>query len=344
MMGYEYRPSWLCFGARREGRHRPRVSRISLASALLGGVLTTLLATGATPPAFASSVPAAAVDQASWSARKKKVELSNGIRLAYVEAGDPRGTPLVLLHGYTDTSRLWSILMPYLARYRLLIPDQRGHGGSSAPECCYAPADFAYDTKLFLDALNVRKAAIVGSSMGSIVAQLFAAEYPERTDAIVLAGSTALVPLVREQPLWSILTSTTAPARQNEPFLGEWSPGSSPTPVDPVFVQYFDREMAAIPTHVWRGVIRELTGFAVARHAADVRARVLILSGGKDPLFGPEHHTALTQAYPTASAAVLADLGHNLVVERPEVVAPIIVSFLDEAVSVHIAMPRTQGG
>lgn len=344
MMGYEYRPSWLCFGARREGRHRPRVSRISLASALLGGVLTTLLATGATPPAFASSVPAAAVDQAGWAARKKTVELSNGISMAYIEAGDPRGAPVVLLHGLTDTSRLWSILVPHLGKYRLLIPDQRGHGGSSKPECCYAQADFAYDIRLFLDSLNVRKAAIVGSSLGSMVAQLFAAEYPERTDAIVLAGSTALAPLGREQPLWSILTSTTAPANQNEQFLGEWSPGSSPTPVDPVFVRYFDREMAAIPTHVWRGVIRELTGFAVARHAADVRARVLILSGGKDPLFGPEHHTALTQAYPAASAVVLADLGHNLVVERPEVVAPIIVSFLDEAVSVHIAMPRTQGG
>lgn len=286
-------------------------------------LLPLLLVT--TPALAAAPVP---VDQASWTARKQHVRLPNGIDMAYVEMGDPDGKPVILLHGYTDTSRLWTIVAPYLAEYRLLIPDQRGHGDTSKPECCYAPADFAHDLKLFLDALQVPRAAIVGSSMGSMVAQLFAAEYPDRAAALVLAGSTAQPPLQRDHWLWPVVTNLETPANRDVAFLKDWSPAASPTPVDASFVRYFDAETAAVPAHVWRSVIRELAAFPVARHAADVRAPMLILSGGKDPLFPAEHHAALINAYPSAQAHVFPDLGHNLVVERPHQVGLVLARFL----------------
>src|SRR5829696_5228258 len=118
-------------------------------------------------------VPAAAqlpVDQSAWASFKKEVRLQNGIRLAYVEAGDPKGEPLLLLHGFTDSSRSFSPMVPYLGQYRLLIPDQRGHGASQ----------FAYDARLFLDALGVKRAAVVGHSLGSMVAISLAADHPDR--------------------------------------------------------------------------------------------------------------------------------------------------------------------
>ena len=78
---------------------------------------------------------AAPINQASWSSLKKEVRLPNGVKLAYVELGNPKGPPLLLLHGYTDSSRSWSLVVPYLQEYRLLIPDQRGHGAADAPAC-----------------------------------------------------------------------------------------------------------------------------------------------------------------------------------------------------------------
>lgn len=90
-----------------------------------------------TPSAAASPAP---IDQAGWVARKQSVYLPNGIDLAYVELGDPQGEPLLLLHGFTDTSRSWTELAPHLERYRVLIPDLRGHGASDKPDCCYALA------------------------------------------------------------------------------------------------------------------------------------------------------------------------------------------------------------
>jgi pimeloyl-ACP methyl ester carboxylesterase len=74
--------------------------------------------------------------------------------------------------------------------------------------------------------------------------------------------------------------------------------------------------------------MRELAEVPVARHAADVRAPVLILSGGSDPPFPPEHHQALVKAFPGASDHVYPGLGHNLTWERPAEVAPAIATFI----------------
>jgi pimeloyl-ACP methyl ester carboxylesterase len=66
----------------------------------------------------------------------------------------------------------------------------------------------------------------------------------------------------------------------------------------------------------------------VGRHAADVKAPVLVLSGGKDPLFPAEHHVSLLKAFPGAEAHVFPELGHNPNWERPDLVAAAINRFL----------------
>jgi pimeloyl-ACP methyl ester carboxylesterase len=299
------------------------MSRLIHCTTLLFCVLLAL----AVPPAYAQ--PAGPpVDQASWTARKQTAALPNGVRLAYAELGNPAGRPLLLLHGFTDSSRVWTILAPYLADHRVLIPDQRGHGGSSAPRCCYAMSDFTEDARLFLDAMGVERAAVVGHSMGSLVAQSLAADHPERVTRIVLVGSTALAPVTRGNWMWTQIMALREPIASNAEFLRLWGPRSSPTPVNPALIPYYEPEIAATPPHVWRAVLRNLTDVPAARHAADVRAPVQILSGGRDELFTAEHHAALVAAYPRAEAHVFPALGHNLILERPAEVGPVLARFL----------------
>ncbi len=296
------------------------MNRIRVALALMACVLVTL------------GVPAAAqppVDQASWASLKKEVRLPNGLRMAYVEAGDPKGEPLLLLHGYTDSSRAFSPMLPYLSRYRLLIPDQRGHGASDAPECCYGSSQFAYDARLFLDALGLNRAAVAGHSLGSMVAISLAADYPDRVSKIILIGSTALVPVKRGDWLYdnaAAVKDRLDPATQ---FAKDWHPANQPTPVEPVFAKAMNADLYRIPGHVWRGVMRELSSVPVGRHAPDVKAPVLVLSGGKDPLFPTEHHQSLLKAFPHARAHVFPELGHNPNWEKPEQVAAAMTAFLD---------------
>jgi hypothetical protein len=57
------------------------------------------------------------INQEGWVGCKRHIKLPNGVRLAYVETGNSDGSPVVLLHGYTDSSRLWTIVAPWLADY-----------------------------------------------------------------------------------------------------------------------------------------------------------------------------------------------------------------------------------
>jgi pimeloyl-ACP methyl ester carboxylesterase len=276
-----------------------------------------------------ASALAAPIDQASWTGLKKQIRLPNGLRLNYVELGDPKGEPLLLLHGYTDSSRSWSLTASHLSEYRLLIPDQRGHGGSDAPICCYSSAQFADDARLFLDALGIERAAVAGHSLGSMVAISLAADHPERVSRIILIGSTALVPVKRGDWLYDNATALRAPLDPSSQFLREWHPSNQPTPVNPVFAEAVEEEYLEIPLHVWRGVMRELADVPVGRHAQDVKAPVLVLSGGKDPLFPANHHASLLKAFPHAEAQIFPELGHNPNWERPDDVASAMKRFLE---------------
>ena len=299
------------------------MTRFKLASALLLAVLTTLAA-----PEVAAAQP---ISQASWAGLKKEVRLPGGTELAYVELGDPRGAPLLLLHGYTDTSRSWSLTVPSLAKYRLIIPDQRGHGASDAPACCYNLSAFADDARQLLDALGIERAAVAGHSLGSMVAITMAADYPDRVSAIVLVGSTALVPVSRGDWLYEETKALKAPLDRHTPFMRAWHPANQPTPVDPVFASAVMDDLLAVKPHVWRSVMRELIDMPIGRHAVDVKAPVLILSGGKDPLFPAQHHAALVKAFPNAEAHVFPELGHNPNWEQPGEVGQRIARFLSAA-------------
>ncbi|HTV21071.1 MAG TPA: alpha/beta fold hydrolase, partial [Polyangiaceae bacterium] len=68
-----------------------------------------------------------------------RVQLSTGVELEYLEQGAPNGTPVVFLHGFTDSHRSFDRNLPsFPRRFHVFALDQRGHGNSSKPECCYA--------------------------------------------------------------------------------------------------------------------------------------------------------------------------------------------------------------
>jgi pimeloyl-ACP methyl ester carboxylesterase len=134
---------------------------------------------------------------------KKHVRLATGITMAYFEAGAPAGETLLFLHGLTDSSRSFQLMIEHLTRLRpdlrLVAVDQRGHGASSMPahercrslpEDCFGAAQLAADALALLDGLGVKQATVVGHSMGSIVAQELALTHPERISRIVLLGTS----------------------------------------------------------------------------------------------------------------------------------------------------------
>ncbi len=110
---------------------------------------------------------------------------ANGIRQHVVEAGD--GPPVVLLHGFPETSFGWRYQIPVLAeRYRVIAPDLRGYGETDKPAAGYDKRNMAKDIRDLLHELNLSKIALVGHDRGARVATRFAKDYPELVDRLVV--------------------------------------------------------------------------------------------------------------------------------------------------------------
>jgi pimeloyl-ACP methyl ester carboxylesterase len=109
----------------------------------------------------------------------------NGVRLHYLIAG--KGEPVVLLHGYAQTSHMWRPLMAKLAATNTVIaPDLRGFGGSAAPTDGYTKAAMARDVHALLEKLGHRRVRIAGHDIGLMVAYAYAAQYPDGVERIAL--------------------------------------------------------------------------------------------------------------------------------------------------------------
>src|SRR5260221_7054793 len=109
----------------------------------------------------------------------------NGVRLHYLVAG--KGDPVVLLHGYAQTSHMWLPLISKLAdKHTVIAPDLRGFGQSSAPSGGYAKAAMAQDIHALVKSLNYDRIRLVGHDIGLMVAYGYAAQYPNEVDRLVL--------------------------------------------------------------------------------------------------------------------------------------------------------------
>src|SRR6266542_144001 len=107
--------------------------------------------------------------------------LASGPRVHYAEQGDPDGEPIIFLPAYTDSWFSFSRVLPRLSvRYHAYAVDQRGHGDSDRPACCYTVEDFTADVVAFLDAVGVGRATLVGHSGSCLVARRVAVAHGER--------------------------------------------------------------------------------------------------------------------------------------------------------------------
>jgi pimeloyl-ACP methyl ester carboxylesterase len=117
---------------------------------------------------------------------------SSGTRIHYQDAG--AGDPVVLVHGFASTadhnwgSTGWMEALP--RKFRVIAPDVRGHGLSDKPRTpeAYGYASMGADVTRLMDHLGLRRALLIGYSMGASIAIELMLSYPERFRAIVLGG------------------------------------------------------------------------------------------------------------------------------------------------------------
>jgi pimeloyl-ACP methyl ester carboxylesterase len=305
---------------------------------MIGGLVTSgrrallgALAMICIPALVAGQGSITLADLDRYDAQKTRVTLANGQSLGLIDLGPRDAAPVVLIHGYTDSSRDWAPLAPLLSsKFRLLIVDLRGHGIAAKPECCYTRFDFAYDLKLLLDQLNIRAAHIVGHSLGSLVAQTFAESWPSATRHLILIASTGTYFGTAEAPTdWlEPLAQLEDPIDPGSAFMREWWQES--TRINPeFFVSRQRRDAAAIPANVWRAIAdQSFTGVDLAFMLPRIKAPTLLIWGDKDSLVTTAGRDALRNGIARSQSRTFASLGHDLFWENPQAVAAVMVDFL----------------
>ncbi|RJT36433.1 alpha/beta hydrolase [Mesorhizobium waimense] len=261
-------------------------------------------------------MPDAWAEQDAWADRKQFIN-ADGLDIAYAEIAGAEPA-LVLVHGFTDTSRSFSLLAPHLAGRRLIMPDLRGHGASLAGEGC-AIADFANDIAGLIRHLQLDRPVVVGHSLGAMVAIALAARHRELIGGLVVLAGTLKPDFAPDHPLVAGVQALRDPISPADPFYDWWHacrPG-----VPQPFLAGMAKDASTMPVASWRAVLEEIRHTDLTDAARAVQVRTLIIAGAVDPLFGEAHQQALRHCLPGSDFIRIEGCGHNPHWEDPALVA-----------------------
>jgi len=260
--------------------------------------------------------------QQAWAGRKRMVDVG-GLVMACIEI--PGIEPaLLLIHGFTDTSRSFSLLAPHLTGRRLVIPDLRGHGASQAGSRAFRPADFADDIAGLIGRLRLERPILVGHSLGAMIAVEAAASYGGLIGGLVLLAGTLKPGISQDHPMVTGVRALRDPISPADPFYAWWHacrPG-----VPQAFLALMAQEASAMPAARWRLILEQLLRADLTGRAPGVRQQTLVVAGAVDPLFGETHQQALLDALPGSDLVRIEGCGHNPHWEDPALVASSIAS------------------
>src|SRR5215218_2162992 len=256
-------------------------------------------------------------------------QLATGVRLHYAERGDRAGEAIVFLHGYSDSWYSFSRVLPLLSpEYHAFAFDQRGHGDSDKPECCYTLDDFAADVDAFMDALGIERATIVGASTGALFAQRVALSYPHRVTRLVLIAA--------QTPANEAVSGLVEEVRALEDpvppeFVRGFQESTSHQPVPQEFLETVVSESLKLPARVWRDYLEQAVLSIDHDYVLELReidVPTLILWGEQDPLFPREEQERLAAAISGATLRVYPETGHAVHWDRPEWVVRDLEAFM----------------
>jgi non-heme chloroperoxidase len=258
------------------------------------------------------------------------VELASGIRMPYIEQGDPTARTVLFVHAVGDSGRAFEALLAHLPdSIHAVAPTLRGHGDASRPESGYRSAEFAGDLVAFMDARCIEAAVVVGASSGGQVALRLALDHPQRILGLVLLGSPLRLsdkPAVREA--WDLTLS------QLE------------DPIDPGFVRNFIesvvvrpvpegvretlvQESLKVPAFVWKATMAAMLEDDLSPQIGNVAAPTLVVWGDHDAILPRSEQEALATGIRGARLLVYEGGGHAFYWEDAARVAADLVAFVE---------------
>jgi pimeloyl-ACP methyl ester carboxylesterase len=288
-------------------------------------------------PGFAIKAYADAQDEAIVS-RTAEID---GVKLHYMTAG--HRTPLILLHGYAETSLMWKPIIPVLAeRFTVIAPDLPGIGDSDIPADGLDMKSAAIRIHDLAKSLGVKKAEVVGHDIGLMVAYAYAAQFPTEVTKLVLMD--AFLPGVEG---WEAVYNN--PAIWHFRFNGP-TPEALVQGRERTYFDYFWNDFAADKTHSIPESDRKAYAAAYARpgrmHAgwayfvsflqaatdfaqlSQTKLTMPVLTIGGDKSLGEALGQQAKLVATDATVVVLKNTGHWVLEEKPKETTEALQKFL----------------
>ena len=292
----------------------------------------------------------------------RRIALATGVILNVALAGPPDGPPIILLHGFPESHRTWRGLMPLLEdRLRLVMPDQRGFGGSDKPDDveAYRIDRIVEDVFALADALNIDRFALVGHDWGGAPAWSAAIRGDPRLERLAIINSPH--PLIFQKSLIEDTDQRAAsqyitafrtpgfehaiaamgydaffeksfsrhvdvasiPAEERAQYIAEWSQPGAMT----AMLNWYRASNMIVPPP---GVTVPMPDWLL-RAFPVVKVPTLVIWGLKDKALLPVHLDGLDTLVQDLRIHRIEDAGHFVPWEKPEAVAAALAPFLGGA-------------
>lgn len=278
----------------------------------------------------------------------KKYTLKNkDLTVFYFEAGQENPNPMILIHGLGDEADTWRYLFEPLAKeFHVFAVDLPGFGRSDKPDLDYTPQFFLSTINDFFEAMSMNKVILMGSSLGAILSQGFALQYPEKVSGLILLGGA----LIQNEASLDLSMKL-----MRIPILGEWlytrlrkDPEAAFNSLRNVYhdldsMSKEDREFLfqRVNKRVWSdgqkrayfSTLRNLTGWVkqsqkgLAEQLARINIPTLVIRGEYDQLFSAENAEGVVEAQSNAALVHIQGAGHLPQQEAPSVVVNEILSW-----------------
>ena len=304
-------------------------------------------------------IPFETLEQKYAGPDSKYVEIAEGMRIRYIEAGPADAPVILLVHGNgisLDTWRPWVKVLA--ADYRVVALDLPGHGLTRSPQGWDAdPQAFAEVIHQFADKLKLERFTLVGQSLGGFAAWEYALKHPERLDSLVLVAAagwpderpefkerdqSVISRLLRTEWGRRLLRDLDSTAILKNGMLLAYANDAMVT--DALVARY--AELGRGPGH--RQIAVDMMGtwpkwpMASAERLSAIRVPTLILQGEKDELVPADHGRKFQAAIPGSKLIVYQGVGHVLNEEVADRSANDLKAFLGELPETAAETPKPE--
>lgn len=255
----------------------------------------------------------------------------NGLRLNYQLDG--QGPAVLLLHPVGLDLTWWEAQVEALrSEFQVLRLDFRGHGESAIASPPYTLVDFANDAHALLEALRLAPAHVVGLSLGGMVAQALALEFPADVRSLVLANTLCTLPAAARQAMRARgeAAEQGGMAAVVQPTLERWfTTGFLHSPL----VAHCRQRLLANDVGAWAATWRAIAELDTLPRLAEIRAPTLVTTGDADVSTPVPAARVIAEHIPGAILKVIPDAPHMAPYERPDLFNPLVLEFLRSVAS-----------